>query len=183
MRALAAPAATYKPTVADPVVYQADPGDRDEVLEVLAPCPTCGSLDLWQTIAGNWRCQHCEAAALRRSRSLADKAARLRERYLRQRRAAERQSGRCTRLRRHPRGFNVVKYQANVACKGLQAVAKESGELTNNQGIGIIGSMAKEPERLTDQLRSAIQTSDKSMGADCAGERHRHCHNIPIHPR
>lgn len=96
MRALAAPAATYKPTVADPVVYQADPGDRDEVLEVLAPCPTCGSLDLWQTIAGNWRCQHCEAAALRRSRSLADKAARLRERYLRQRRAAERQSGRCT---------------------------------------------------------------------------------------
>ena len=36
--------------------------------------------------------------------------------------------------------------------------------MTNNQDIGRIGSMAKEPERLTDQLRSAIQTSDKSMG-------------------
>jgi ribosomal protein L37AE/L43A len=47
------------------------------------PCPTCGGSDLWETIAGTWRCQHCDAAALARSRSLADKAARLRERKAR----------------------------------------------------------------------------------------------------
>ncbi len=91
MRALATPAAAEIPAVAASMYHQDDPGDCDEVLDVLSPCPTCGSLDLWQTIAGNWRCQHCDAAALRRSRSWAEQAARLREQYERQRLAAKRQ--------------------------------------------------------------------------------------------
>lgn len=24
------------------------------------PCPTCGGLELWETIKGEWRCQHCD---------------------------------------------------------------------------------------------------------------------------
>lgn len=24
------------------------------------PCPECGSLELWQTLAGNWRCLRCD---------------------------------------------------------------------------------------------------------------------------
>ena len=43
------------------------------------PCPKCGSLELWQSVAGTWRCCHCDAAALQRSRELADLAARLRK--------------------------------------------------------------------------------------------------------
>ena len=89
MRALATPGASLD--------HQDDPGDCDEFLDVLPPCLTCGSLDLWQTIAGNWRCQHCDTAALRRSRSWAEKAARLREQYLRQRQVAESRAGRCPR--------------------------------------------------------------------------------------
>ena len=103
MRALATPAAAEIPAVAASMDHQDDPGDCDEVLDVLPPCPTCGSLDLWQTIAGNWRCQHCDAAALRRSRSWAEKAARLREKTERQR-----SGGRKA-----------------VDCERLQAVAKE----------------------------------------------------------
>ena len=91
MRALATPAVSKVPAVAASVDHQGDPGDCDEDPGALAPCPACGSLDLWQTIVGNWRCQHCDAAALRRSRSWAEKAARLREQYLRQRLAAEKQ--------------------------------------------------------------------------------------------
>ncbi len=96
MRALAVPVAAEVLAVAVPVVYQDDSRDCDEILDVLPPCPTCGSLDLWQTIVGNWRCQHCDAAALEKSRSLAERAARLRERYLRQRLADEKQFGRCS---------------------------------------------------------------------------------------
>jgi len=91
MRALATPAAAEIPAVAASMYHQDAPGDCEEILDVLPPCPTCGSLDLWQTIAGNWRCQHCDAAALRRSRSWAEKAARLRQKTERQLLAAERQ--------------------------------------------------------------------------------------------
>lgn len=38
------------------------------------------------------------------------------------------------------------------------------GVLTNNQDAGRIGSMTKKQQRLTDQLRAAITSSDKSMG-------------------
>ena len=30
--------------------------DPDE----LEPCPQCGTLELWQTLAGNWRCRRCD---------------------------------------------------------------------------------------------------------------------------
>ena len=36
------------------------------------PCPDCGSLDQWQTLAGNWRCQKCDPPnTARRLRRLA----------------------------------------------------------------------------------------------------------------
>ena len=50
--------------------------DPDEV----QPCPKCGSLELWETLAGTWRCQHCDRDTFQRSRELADIAARLRRR-------------------------------------------------------------------------------------------------------
>jgi len=43
-----------------------------------SPCSKCGGSDLWEPILGPWRCQGCDASALHRSRSLADKAARMR---------------------------------------------------------------------------------------------------------
>ncbi len=52
------------------------------------PCPTCGGSELWETISGDWRCQHCDAAALERSRKLAERAARLRKRCQRSRGSA-----------------------------------------------------------------------------------------------
>jgi len=36
------------------------------------PCPDCGSLELWQTRAGNWRCLRCDPPI--RSRELAREA-------------------------------------------------------------------------------------------------------------
>lgn len=40
-----------------------DVGKVDEAVEVIFPpdpCPTCGTLELWQSMAGNWRCQRCD---------------------------------------------------------------------------------------------------------------------------
>lgn len=47
------------PTPAElgPDSWPADCIDPDEV----TPCPNCGTLELWQTLAGNWRCQRCDA--------------------------------------------------------------------------------------------------------------------------
>ena len=37
----------------------------------LTPCSTCGTLELWQTLVGNWRCQRCDPpATARRLREL-----------------------------------------------------------------------------------------------------------------
>lgn len=44
----------------------------------LTPCPKCGTLELWQTLAGNWRCLHCDPPTT--SRRLAESAARIRRR-------------------------------------------------------------------------------------------------------
>jgi hypothetical protein len=44
------------PEALDKESWPADCIDPDE----LTPCRTCGSLELWQTLAGNWRCQNCE---------------------------------------------------------------------------------------------------------------------------
>ena len=51
----------------------------DEIyIDELEPCPTCGTLELWETLASTWRCQHCDSDAFQRSFELADRAARLR---------------------------------------------------------------------------------------------------------
>jgi hypothetical protein len=54
-----------------------DAGEADEAIELTDPpdpCPECGTLELWQTLAGNWRCLHCDPPT---------KARRLRERVVR----------------------------------------------------------------------------------------------------
>ena len=50
-------------------------GHTDESIEVIEPpdpCPECGKLELWQTMAGNWRCLRCDPPnTARRLRQLA----------------------------------------------------------------------------------------------------------------
>lgn len=46
----------------------------------VTPCPKCNSLELWQTLAGNWRCLWCDPPI--ESRRWAERAAELRNRYL-----------------------------------------------------------------------------------------------------
>ncbi|MGA2032939.1 MAG: hypothetical protein ABSG68_11820 [Thermoguttaceae bacterium] len=52
--------------------------DGCEIIDPPAPCPKCGSLELWQDLLGAWHCQHCDGAAFRRSCELLKRAARLR---------------------------------------------------------------------------------------------------------
>ena len=40
------------------------------------PCAVCGSLELWETLAGNWRCRRCDPPT--RAEQLRKDAARLR---------------------------------------------------------------------------------------------------------
>lgn len=36
-------------------------GDSETLEPIeLDPCPACGTLELWQSVAGNWRCQRCD---------------------------------------------------------------------------------------------------------------------------
>jgi hypothetical protein len=67
-----------------------------EEIEPLLVCPVCGTLELWLDFGGRWRCQHCDRAALERSRSLVKKAARLRTQSLAQRQLPAARSGRCS---------------------------------------------------------------------------------------
>ena len=39
------------------------------------PCPVCGSLELWETLAGNWRCRRCDPPTV--AQRLREQAARL----------------------------------------------------------------------------------------------------------
>ena len=48
-----------------------DPNDFD-------PCPKCETLELWQTLAGNWRCQRCDPPTT--ARRLAERTERIRRR-------------------------------------------------------------------------------------------------------
>ena len=34
--------------------------DSIEVIDPPAPCPNCGTLELWQSLAGDWRCLRCD---------------------------------------------------------------------------------------------------------------------------
>lgn len=49
-----------------------------EIVERLDPCSRCGSLELWQDLAGGWHCQRCEADGVRRSDLVAAAARRIR---------------------------------------------------------------------------------------------------------
>jgi len=56
----------------------ADDPEHDESTEVIDPpdpCPECGTLELWQTLAGNWRCLRCDPPT--KARRLRERAARL----------------------------------------------------------------------------------------------------------
>lgn len=51
----------------------------DTCEEVLPdPCPRCGSLEKWWDLLGGGHCQRCEMFVMEHSRSLANRAARLR---------------------------------------------------------------------------------------------------------
>ena len=53
-------------------------GEADEAIEVIDPpdpCPKCGTLELWQSLAGNWRCLRCDPPT--KARRLRERAARL----------------------------------------------------------------------------------------------------------
>jgi hypothetical protein len=45
--------------------------------DAITQCSECGSLELWQTVAGNWRCLRCDPPTV--SRRLAERAAKIRK--------------------------------------------------------------------------------------------------------
>jgi hypothetical protein len=56
--------------------------DLDEPVEEIVPppaCRQCGSLELWQTLAGTWRCLRCDPPI--HARRLEEKARQLREQF------------------------------------------------------------------------------------------------------
>ena len=50
-------------------------GNPIEVIDPPDPCPKCGTLELWQSLAGNWRCLRCDPPT--KARRLRERAARL----------------------------------------------------------------------------------------------------------
>ena len=44
------------PATVGPDGWPADTVDFDDI----KPCPSCGRLDAWQSLAGNWHCRRCE---------------------------------------------------------------------------------------------------------------------------
>jgi hypothetical protein len=44
----------------------------------LAPCPTCGTLELWQSMTGDWRCERCDP--ITRGLAFLERAERIRQR-------------------------------------------------------------------------------------------------------
>lgn len=51
---------------------QAQDGEELTEIEWHEPCKQCGSLGLWETVGGSWRCLHCDPpTASRRFRALA----------------------------------------------------------------------------------------------------------------
>ena len=68
-------------------------GDPTDVIDSPAPCQECKTLELWQTLAGNWRCLQCDPPT--RARRLRERAARIRQRQ--NHRIDTRQSGQYDR--------------------------------------------------------------------------------------
>ena len=48
----------------------------EKIIDPPDPCPKCGSLELWETLARSWRCQRCDPPT--KARRLRERAARLR---------------------------------------------------------------------------------------------------------
>jgi len=63
-------------------LVEIDPDDLD-------PCPECGSLELWESLTGNWRCQICDPPT--KARALLQHTERIRH-------------GRTESPRMHPKG-------------------------------------------------------------------------------
>ena len=55
------------------------PGWAVDAVDPPAPCPVCGSMELWLDMLGRYRCQHCEANQFRRAMRWAVRAAQLRQ--------------------------------------------------------------------------------------------------------
>ncbi|REK17366.1 MAG: hypothetical protein DWQ37_06130 [Planctomycetota bacterium] len=72
------------PDAFGPDGWPRDSIDPDEI----DPCPTCGTLELWQTMAGNWRCMKCDPPT--KSLQILELVARLRGRDERRRHAESR---------------------------------------------------------------------------------------------
>ena len=53
----------------------------EDCLDPPDPCPECGTLELWQTLSGNWRCLRCDPPIV--ARRLAEIAERIRWRKIR----------------------------------------------------------------------------------------------------
>ena len=53
--------------------------DAVDAVDPPAPCPVCGSMELWLDMLGRYRCQHCEANQFRRAMRWAVRAAQLRQ--------------------------------------------------------------------------------------------------------
>ena len=51
--------------------------DSTEVIDPPAPCPKCATLELWQTLAGSWRCLQCDPPT--KAQRLRERAARMRK--------------------------------------------------------------------------------------------------------
>jgi len=62
--------------VADARWDEPEAQDSIQVIDPPDPCPKCGTLELWQSLAGNWRCLRCDPPT--NARRLRERADRLR---------------------------------------------------------------------------------------------------------
>ena len=85
--AILRPAVAPDGATVTPAAGEAEPAERrpgaapeairwEDCLDPPDPCPECGTLELWQTLAGNWRCLRCDPPTT--ARRLAELAGRIR---------------------------------------------------------------------------------------------------------
>ncbi len=74
--------AILRPAVAETVAERPaavpEPIWEEDYIDPPDPCSECGTLELWQTLAGNWRCLLCDPPTT--ARRLAELAERIRQR-------------------------------------------------------------------------------------------------------
>jgi len=83
LRIVAANEALNAPPVSEPDGTEAEVESREGLVEhidlaELAPCPTCGTLELWQSMTGDWRCERCDP--MTRGLAFVERAERIRQR-------------------------------------------------------------------------------------------------------